>query len=232
MNQCLLNTARVYAQYRCLETSENLLEKRKIGLFISCFFIFVAMFFWVINYYMSVTQDLDFKVWDVNSVTVGDFTVYWNISPDQWRFYRENISKDAEDERSDIEKFTAWLTNEMETRVNSVPHVVTPGTDLKVARINYMFDNMQLIRTLDKRGNLITAGVVEDSPCCSDKVFDPISIINEECETQIVADENKANKDKRFAYTTPVACYITFETQEAFERAVLYWDKNLDILEI
>jgi hypothetical protein len=70
----------------------------------------------------------------------------------------------------------------MERRVNSVPHVVTPGNDLKVARINYMYDNMQLIRTLDKRGDLITSGVVESSPCCSDKVLDPISEINEDCQ--------------------------------------------------
>jgi hypothetical protein len=82
-------------------------------------------------------------------VTVGDFTVYWNISPEQWRYYRENISKDPEDKRSDIEQFTAWLTNELERRVNSVPHVIRPEENIKVARINYMFDNMNLIRTLD-----------------------------------------------------------------------------------
>jgi hypothetical protein len=46
------------------------------------------MLFWVVNYYLTTVQDLDYKVWDVNTVTVGDFTVFWNISPEQWHNYR------------------------------------------------------------------------------------------------------------------------------------------------
>jgi TPP-dependent pyruvate/acetoin dehydrogenase alpha subunit len=71
----------------------------------------------------------------------------------------------------------------MESRVNSVPHVINPEENIKVARINYMYDNMSLIRTLDERGNLITSGTVEASPCCSDKKTDPISDINDDIHT-------------------------------------------------
>jgi hypothetical protein len=47
----------------------------------------------------------------------------------------------------------------------------------------------------------------------------------------MVHDENTTD-DNRFAYTTPCAAYITFETQEGYERATLYWDKSNKIDEI
>ena len=60
-----------------------------MGMVISCSFIFIAMIFWVVNYYLNATQDLDYKVWDVNTVTASDLTISWNITEANWRLYRE-----------------------------------------------------------------------------------------------------------------------------------------------
>lgn len=96
-----------------------------------------------------------------------------------------------------------------------------------------MFDNAEVLGKLDKRGNLITAGVVEKSKtCCSDQKIDPIQEVSKEIEQMVDSDDKKVDKDKRFAFTSPVAAYITFATQEGYERALLYWDEELQLEDI
>ena len=35
----------------------------------------ICFIFWISNYYLSRTSELLYKTWDVNTVTVADFTV-------------------------------------------------------------------------------------------------------------------------------------------------------------
>lgn len=60
--------------YTCQQSDSEVKQKRKLGLFICCVFIMIAMIFWIANYYLSRTSKLFYKLWDVNTVTAADFT--------------------------------------------------------------------------------------------------------------------------------------------------------------
>lgn len=55
-----------------------------------------------------------------------------------------------------------YLTREIEKRVWNVPFVIDGREDrISVAKISFAFDNVDLIRKLQARGKLITAGKLD-----------------------------------------------------------------------
>ena len=121
--------------------------------------------------------------------------------------------------------FTDYIKGRIEEGCNRVPMVLKEEENIRIARINYVYENQDIIRKLDARGNLVVSGTIEvDKGCCTKETIDPINKINLSIEENFIHDKNRADKDKRFSYTSPCAAYITFETQEGYERAALYWD--------
>ena len=85
---CSSNPARVYIQYRCSQPLETVNTKRVQGLAIVCLGIFVSMLFLLTHWYLSETAVIDFKLWDVETVTASDFTVEYTITDEVWAQFR------------------------------------------------------------------------------------------------------------------------------------------------
>jgi len=77
---------------------------------------------------------------------------------------------------------------------------------LTVSRIGFAYDNVEMINLLKKRGAILTSGNL-------DKLAD------------VDADIKNIAIYKYETVTRPVTAFITFETQEAFERAHTYWNR-------
>jgi len=102
--------------------------------------------------------------------------------------------------------FKRYLEKEVLAKLNPAPHVINEDKDLKIANINFAYNNSKIIALLIKRGNLIIAGK-----------YSQIKDVNKEI--QHILDT------ERYDVTRPVAAYISFEKQEGYERAQKLWPR-------
>jgi hypothetical protein len=74
----------MYVQYLCIQDESVLNNKRRDALVVIALGIFISLLFLLSLYYQEKTAILDYKLWDVNTVTAADFTVETFISQPQW----------------------------------------------------------------------------------------------------------------------------------------------------
>ena len=67
-------------------------KKRTEGLAIVCLGIFVCLIFLLTHWYLRETAVIDFKLWDVETVTASDFTVEYVISDKVWSKFKAMAS--------------------------------------------------------------------------------------------------------------------------------------------
>lgn len=71
----------------------EVIERKEEGLVIACTAVFLALF--IINYfdYIRKNQEFSYVEWDVKTITAGDYTIEFDISPD---FFDEWLDQEAE----------------------------------------------------------------------------------------------------------------------------------------
>lgn len=79
-SECTDDNALFYLQYFCIEDKEDITVKRQEALVIICLGIFISLIFLCAIYYLFETSKLEYKSWDVSTVTAADFTVESIIS--------------------------------------------------------------------------------------------------------------------------------------------------------
>ena len=82
--KCRKDPARIFIQYSCTQGLQEVNDKRTWGLAIVCLGIFISLIFLLTHWYLKQTAVIDFKVWDVETVTASDFTVEFVISEELW----------------------------------------------------------------------------------------------------------------------------------------------------
>ena len=62
---------------------------------VACLGIFISLVYLLVLYYQEKTAALDYKVWDVDTVTVADFTVETFFVDELWEQYlnREDVKR-------------------------------------------------------------------------------------------------------------------------------------------
>lgn len=91
-----------------------------------------------------------------------------------------------------------------------MPFVVEEEEErLDISRISFAYDNIEMINQLKKRGSVLTAGTM-----------DKLAPIDDDIKNIAIY--------KYDTVTRPVTAFITFETQEGFERASTYWGRGAD----
>lgn len=83
-NNCTTNPAKLYMQYKCKQTTDELNIKREQGLFISFCACFACLFWLIVVWYLQKTNDVDFMHWDIDNLTSSDFTIECQITEDMW----------------------------------------------------------------------------------------------------------------------------------------------------
>ena len=81
---CQNEKAMFYIQYYCIQDDDQLVSKRRQALVVVSISVFIALLYLLAIYYNEKTSILDYKLWDVDTVTVGDFTVETAISRRMW----------------------------------------------------------------------------------------------------------------------------------------------------
>ena len=101
-------------------------------------------------------------------------------------------------------QFENYIEKELIEKLNKFSHVIN---DIQVgfANITFAYDNPELLRLLTVRGGLITQGVFDQRLTAVNKMLQNLK-------------EKEADKLIR-----PVTAFLTFNTQEGYERALKYW---------
>lgn len=88
-NNCTRSDSIFYVQYFCRQRSSRLLDKKLDSLLITCLGVLISLLFLITIYYLSKSNDIDYKLWDVKTVTPADFTVEYLISEKAWKTFLE-----------------------------------------------------------------------------------------------------------------------------------------------
>jgi len=114
MNECTDDKAIVYVQYYCKQ-DDTLKKKREavgiisIGFFICCLYLLSL-------YYQQQASRLEYKLWDVNTVTVADFTTETLITQRMWdEFLKKPDVQNSSEPK--IKLFEQHLRDEVEQMV-------------------------------------------------------------------------------------------------------------------
>lgn len=101
-------------QYFCQQFDDDVTLKRREALVIVCIGIFICFIFLCANFYLYETSRLEFKAWDVDTVTAADFTVETPISPGMWTKFIEQHKGSLKPDETLINKFHDFYKNEIE----------------------------------------------------------------------------------------------------------------------
>jgi len=168
---------------------------------IACVGIFISLLYLTGMYYLGSAAKIDFKAWDVGTVTAGDFTVEYQIPSVVWKKFEDAHTDHTRSEGADFEDY---LKKEFESIISQEPSVLYPNLvvppSIKIANITFAFNNAKLIALLRTRGSIVAAGQFGKLP--------PVDVKINELKTHDLQ-----------ALTKPVSAFITFETQDGYERA-------------
>ncbi len=180
-------------------------DKREEGLGIVMIGCFSMAFYILVVFYLDHTADLDYRLWDLSTLTAADFTAEVTIHPDQWNELILMSSRVTEpmpthavpsmtEMRKPIVTLAQHLENELVRRLERLPAVLKQEPTMKVAHISFAFDNKELLEALISRGSLITEGK-----------FDKLAKINDKIDRMAVEDADKISR--------PVAAFRGLRTR-------------------
>ena len=142
--------------------------KRVQGLAIVCLGIFVSLLFLLTHWYLKEAAVIDFKMWDVETVTASDFTVEYAITEEVWTHFKNRKDAIAEKYPENqglglLMQFENYLESELIAKMNTFPHVIN-NIEVGFANVTFAYDNQQLLRLLSVRGSFITSGKFDKVP--------------------------------------------------------------------
>jgi hypothetical protein len=127
---------------------------------LACFIYLIAIF------YLKRDSKLDFKSWDVQTITPGDYSVEYQISAEGYKWFQENVYVNENDhEVSPGFALKNYMKREIERILNeqlaakktdrSFDHEHNSLETVKIADIVFAFNNSELVGLLRKRGAAI-----------------------------------------------------------------------------
>mmetsp|Transcript_41366 Transcript_41366/g.54391 ORF Transcript_41366/g.54391 Transcript_41366/m.54391 type:complete len:230 (-) Transcript_41366:1562-2251(-) len=206
----------MYLQIACTLSQEEVRERQVRSLFLGSAAAFIALFVLIYLDYMKKIQENDYVEWDIKTITAGDYTIEFDISPD---FYNDFVIKESnnwvrgqltagKDYVSRVEAFRDWIQNEMERRLDQLPDLGyedEPVEHVKVAVTTFAFKNHEIINLLKKRGSVIKEERWDDMV----KIDEAINRLKNSCLEEL---------------TMPCSVFMTFDNEEGINRALGYAD--------
>ena len=151
--------AYIFLQMPCLIPADKMVERKVLGLAISCIGVFLYLFMFLSVEYIKCVQDNMFIDWDVKTVSAADYTCEFGISEEMY----ENFTNKYLDETnpiSEIGQFRSYVKDEMEARLTEFPGQGVDGPEgdeapVKIAVVTFAFNNAEIIHNLTRRGKFI-----------------------------------------------------------------------------
>lgn len=82
----------MYVQYNC-DFQGKLNEQQKNGLWVASTAIIVCIFYRCVLYFLRTTASINYKLWDINTVTAADFTIEIDIPEIIWKKWNKRKMK-------------------------------------------------------------------------------------------------------------------------------------------
>ncbi len=169
---------------------------------LACFIYSIAIF------YLKRQSKLNFKSWDVQTITPGDYSVEYEISQHSYDWFLRTVyPADEANGVSPAFSLKNYMKNEIERQLDEhlIQKKATSSDNehlaklahVKIADIVFAFNNADLINLLKLRGNAIM-----------NQKYDKMR----EIENQITLQK----KDHYDHLTRPVCAFVTFEEEDAY----------------
>ena len=114
-NKCTDFFARVYVNYSCqFETVVQ--ENQKIAWLVATLGVVSCLIFTYTIWYLRRSAQLNFKRWDIETVTSADFTIQVNFSKNLWSNWKEKSQKEAYGNRSLKEFIKREMCEQLQNR--------------------------------------------------------------------------------------------------------------------
>jgi hypothetical protein len=84
---CVADHAKFYLQHQCKMNDQEVRNMRRIGVVIAVVFLIVAAFFNLMMQYQLNMSNLLYAKWDLDTITITDYSVEMKITKDMWKQY-------------------------------------------------------------------------------------------------------------------------------------------------
>lgn len=205
---CNSGSASMMVSVGCILAEDEVANRQFQGLVIGCIFVAVALFVMIYTEFMMRVSANKFVEWDVKTVTAGDYTIEFDIVEEMWEKFVRTQAALKPVGMPMIVHFRNWITKQFETRLSACPDLGfedEPVERIKVAVVNFAFNNAELINLLKQRGAAIS----------SDQ-FDKMR----EVDAKINDLKNQPGEDTNL--TRPVSVFMTFQQEEGIKRALVF----------
>jgi len=189
----------MYIQYAC-DFAELKESQQRIGLYVACTSVIIGWLWCLMIFYSKEKAEMEFKMWDMNTATAADFTVQLTITPG---IYHKWLDWKAAKHIAD-KTFKDYIKRQVIEQVKAKPYrfeKIDMDAEVDIGCISFAYDNKKMLELLAERGKYVTQQN-------SKKIKEIEDIIQIKLETHFEE------------YTRPVTAFVTFTTQEAFERCV------------
>ena len=186
----------LFLNVKCIQQLDVINSKRLKIHYIVCICILISLFYLIMLYYSTKSSEISAKEWDLKTITAGDYTVWRRINQNEY----DDFLKMHTMVGSPVYDYMVKLKEEYEIEISNQPMVNEEWDDIKIANISFGFNNHKIINLLEKRGTAIT-----------NKDFKKKQLYDDEID-QLVHTSRKE-------LTYPKFIFVTFETQEGYERA-------------
>jgi len=158
----------------------------------------MALLFLIMLYYAKERLEIIAREWDLNMITAGDYTVTKVISEDDYISFKTGQNETSTDAPAYI--YMKHLKEKYEREITLMPKVNDDVDSIKIANISFAFNNDDMIKLLQRRGNAIMNNNIENK-------------------IKIEKEIDEIHKAKSSELSRPVKAFVTFELQEGYERA-------------
>jgi hypothetical protein len=109
--------------------------------------IFISLVYLLIIYYHEKTAALDFKTWDVNTVTAADFTAETFFTDELWEDYLLRPDAQALTTKDRIKHFEGLLRMNLIEMLENESFVLY-DSKIKIAHVTFSFENVKIMNLL------------------------------------------------------------------------------------
>lgn len=209
-------------QIACVIPEEELTARKVQGLLIASITIAIALYVSVFTDYVRQVAKNNFVEWDVRTVTAADFSIEFDLTDTQTKearaqggepthFYGRFIALHGHGKPANVPMaahFRDWLQTEMEKKLSAMPDLGfedPPPERIEIAATTFAFENGPLIGLLKQRGAAVRADKFDEMRKIDAQINDYKNAHLEDC-------------------TRPCSVFMTFETEEGYQRATQFND--------
>ncbi len=201
---CTDADAKIFISFTCVQEKERLALKYEQTSMIACLGVLLVCVYLSVLHWFKRASDLNQMVWDMETITPGDYTVQMEISQKAYEYFIQNVYDREKTRKTDLsvgECLKSYIKRELEEVLTLKLQELKPENselkinEVKIADIVFAFNNSQLITLLKQRGNHI--------------MFQRYDKMRE-----IEAQISNLKNEKYNELTRPVDAFITFEEED------------------